>query len=70
MREIAFHNGTAFFAEQDSGKGIFQFPLRMNGGMAVFSLHSLYPTPLFFCNDRLVETVIEIIVIVLNSLLG
>ena len=33
MRKVSFHDGTALFAEEDSCKGVFQFPLCMNGGM-------------------------------------
>ena len=67
MREIAFHNGTAFFAEQDSGKGIFQFSLGVNGGVFIFCLDCSYSFPLFFRNDRLMESIVELVVIVQNA---
>ena len=70
MRQIAFHNGTAFFAEQDACKGIFQLSLDVNRGVFIFGVNSFHPIPLLLCDDGFVETLVEFVVIVDDSGFG
>ena len=67
-RYIPLQSCPTLFTKQDSHKGILKFLGSMGGRMPTAFLGCLYCIPLLLCNNRIMPTFIQIIILILYTL--